>query len=126
VRTVLDIILKDNSYENFYIIGKSLGTIAMSSELSRDIFKEAKAVWLTPLIQRDDVFDAMLSCNNNGLCFIGDKDPYYTEKRFNLLANNPKIVARLIPNVNHSLEYENNTVESIEILKSVIHDIKNF
>ena len=126
VRTVLDIILKDTSYENFYIIGKSLGTIAMSSELSRDIFKEAKAVWLTPLIQRDDVFDAMVSSTNRGLCFIGDNDHCYIEERFNQLANNPKIVARLIPNVNHSLEYENNTVESIEVLKSVIDDIKNF
>ncbi|KAA0966230.1 alpha/beta hydrolase [Sporosarcina sp. ANT_H38] len=126
VRTVLDIFLKDTSYENFYIIGKSLGTIAMSSELCRDIFREAKAVWLTPLIQRDDVFDAMVSSNNRGLCFIGDNDSYYIEKRFNQIAINPEIVSRLIPNVNHSLEYENNTIESIEVLKSVIEDIRNF
>lgn len=126
VRTVLDIVLQKTSYENFYIIGKSLGTIAMSSELSRDIFEEAKAVWLTPLIQRDDVFDAMVSSTNRGLCFIGDNDQCYIEERFNQLANNPKIVARLIPNVDHGLEYENNTVESIEVLKSVIADIKNF
>ena len=126
VRTVIDTVLKETSYENFYIIGKSLGTIAMSSELRRDIFEEAKAVWLTPLIQRDDVFDAMVSSTNSGLCFIGDNDHCYTEERFNQLANNPKIVARLIPNVNHSLEYENNTVESIEVLKSVIDDINNF
>ena len=126
VRTVLDTFLKATSYEKFYIIGKSLGTIAMSSELSGDIFKEAKAVWLTPLIQRDDVFDAMVSSNNKGLCFIGDNDHCYIEERFNQLENNPKIVARLIPNVNHSLEYENNTVDSIEVLKSVIDDINNF
>lgn len=126
VRTVLDTVLKGISYENFYIIGKSLGTIAMSSELSRDIFGKAKAVWLTPLIQRNDVFDAMVSSTNRGLCFIGDNDHYYIEERFNQLENNPKIVARLIPNVNHSLEYENNTVESIEVLRSVIEDINNF
>ena len=58
--------------------------------------------------------------------FHRDNDHCYIEERVNQLANNPKIVARVIPNVDHSLEYENNTVESIEVLKSVIDDIKNF
>jgi hypothetical protein len=126
VRTVLDKALNDTSYENYYIIGKSLGTIAMSSELSREIFSEAKAVWLTPLIQRDDVFDSMVRSKNRGLCFIGDNDHCYIEERYNQLLNNSNIVSRLYPNVNHSMEYDNNAVESIDVLKSVINDIRQF
>jgi len=123
VKTVIDKVLKDNSYDNFYIVGKSLGTIAMCSELSRDIFKEAKTVWLTPLLQRDDVFEAMLSSENNGLCFIGDNDPCYIEERYNQLLKNTFIVSRLFPNVNHGMEYDTNTLGSIDVLKSVINDI---
>ena len=126
VRTVFDEVLKDTTYENFYLIGKSLGTIAMSSELSRDIFKEAKVVWLTPLIHRDDVLDAMVNSNNKGLCFIGDNDRCYTKERYNQLMNNPNIVSTLFPDINHSLEYDKDTVRSIEVLKSVINDIERF
>jgi len=126
VKTIIDKVLKDTSYENFYIIGKSLGTIAMCSELKRDIFKEAKSVWLTPLLQRDDVFEAMISSENDGLCFIGDNDRCYIEERYNQLVKNPCIVSRLLPNVNHGMEYDNDPVGSVDVLKTVIHDISQF
>lgn len=126
VRVVIDSVLLGSNYENFYIIGKSLGTIAMSSELTSGIFTEAKAVWLTPLIHRDEVFDAMVESNNEGLCFIGDNDRCYTEERYNKLLNNKNIVSKLYSNVNHSMEYDNDAVGSIEVLKSVIKDIERF
>ncbi|HSO58798.1 MAG TPA: alpha/beta hydrolase [Paenisporosarcina sp.] len=126
VRTVLDKVLTDTSYEKFYFVAKSLGTIAMSSELNRDIFKEAHAIWLTPLLQRDDVFAAMVNSENRGLCIIGDNDRCYVEERFDQLKNKSNLVAKLLPNVNHSLEYDHNMVESIDILKEVIKDIQEF
>jgi len=126
VKAVIDKVLKDTSYENFYIIGKSLGTIAMSSELKRDVFKEAKAIWLTPLLQRDDVFEAMLSSENKGLCFIGDNDRCYIEERYNQLLKKPTIKSRLFKNVNHGMEYENDPVGSVDVLKNVINDINKF
>lgn len=126
VRTVLDKVLTNTSYEKFYFVGKSLGTIAMSSELNRDIFKEAHAIWLTPLLQRDDVFATMVNSENRGLCIIGDNDRCYVEERFNQLKDKPNLVAKLLPNVNHSLEYDHNMVESIDVLKSLIYDIQEF
>lgn len=126
VKTVIDNVLTKYDYENFYIVGKSLGTIAMSSELSRTIFKEAKVIWLTPLIHRSDVFNTMINSDNKGLCFIGDNDRCYTEERYNQLLNNTSIVSKLFPNVNHSMEYDNDTVGSIDLLKRVINDIKHF
>lgn len=126
VKNVLDYILSNKTYENFYFIGKSLGTIAMSSVLNRETFQNAKAIWLTPLIQREDVFHAMVKSENKGLCIIGDKDPCYTEERYLKVVENTNITSRLIPNANHSLEYDENTVKSIELLKSVINDIEQF
>ncbi|WP_419394179.1 alpha/beta hydrolase [Cytobacillus praedii] len=126
VKNVLDYVLSNKSYKNFYLIGKSLGTIAMSSELNRETFKDAKAVWLTPLIQREDVLSAMVRTHNNSLCIIGDKDPCYTEERYSKVIENPHIISKLIPNVNHGLEYDENAVESIDILKSVIAEIEQF
>ena len=126
VKTVIDDVLTNKTYENFYLIGKSLGTIAMSYELKKERFKSAKAIWLTPLIQRNDVLDAMVSSENKSLCVIGDKDSCYSEERFSKVLENPNITSMLIPNVNHSLEYNENPVESIDVLKSVIAEIEQF
>lgn len=126
VRTVLDKVLQENNYENFYLVGKSLGTIAMSSELQRDIFAGAKAIWLTPLLHKDEVFDAMLASKNEGLCIIGDNDRCFIEDRYNRLLKNSTITSKLYPNVNHSMEYDNDPVGSIDVLKSVINDIEHF
>lgn len=126
VKTVLDKVLKENAYENFYLIGKSLGTIALSSELARDEFQNAKAVWLTPLIQRDDVLDAMAGSKNQGLCFIGDQDRCYIEERFKQVENNPNIVSSLIPGADHSLELKEDVLDSIDVLKNVISGIEKF
>jgi hypothetical protein len=126
VKKVIDKAFRDKSYENVYFVGKSLGTIAMSSELKRDIFKDAKAVWLTPLLTKDDVFETMVESNNKGLCFIGDKDRFYIQERYEQLLNNPNIASRLVPDVNHSLQYDTNPVRSIDVLKSIIKEINEF
>lgn len=125
VKTVLDQVLENSSYENFYIVGKSLGTIAMVSEMDRKIFEDAKWVWLTPLIQRDDILEAMIR-SKNGLSFIGDQDRCYTEERHNRLNHNPSITCQLIPGVGHSLEFEGDISKSLDILKDVITEIETF
>jgi hypothetical protein len=126
VNAVLDNVLADKSYDNYYLVAKSLGTLAMSTVLERDGFENTKAIWMTPLIQRDDVLDAMVRSKNEGLCFIGDKDRCYTEERFTKVVENPNITAKLIPNLNHSLEYDENVIESIDALRSIIKDIEQF
>lgn len=123
---IIDQVLEDKDYENFYLIGKSFGTIAMSNELKKDRFKKAKAVWLTPLLKRDDVFSAMKESSGKGLCFIGDQDPHYVENRYKQLEKNPNMIMKLYPKVNHSMEYEEDILKSIDIVKDVMRDVDQF
>ncbi|WP_427137781.1 alpha/beta hydrolase [Psychrobacillus psychrodurans] len=83
-KTVIDKVLESHSYENYIFIGKSIGTIAMSSELNRNIFKLAKGVWLTPLINRTEILNVISETSNKGLCILGDKDKIYSEKRWGI------------------------------------------
>lgn len=126
VKTVLDAVLKDTVYDSFLLIGKSLGTIAISSELNRAAFKDAKIVWLTPLLESEDIFETMLASSNNSLCFIGDKDPHYIEERYNRLKEKHSLAIHLIPNADHSLEYQGDPIGSLDVLKDVLRTIKNF
>jgi hypothetical protein len=125
-KAVVDNVLAENIYDEFYLIGKSIGTIALSSELKRSVFQSAKVVWLTPLLQKDEVFNAMVTSKNKGLCVIGDKDLCYVVERFNQILQNPDMTSKLIPNVNHILEYDDDVFGSIDILRYVITEIDQF
>jgi hypothetical protein len=126
VKQVVDQVLKEHNYDNYVLIGKSLGTIALSSELNREAFSQAKAVWITPLLSHDEVFQSMMTHSNEGLCFIGDQDQFYVEDRYNQLQNRSNIDCTLFPNLPHSLDYEDDPLVSIDVLKSVIRKISLF
>lgn len=126
VDAVIDEVMEGYAYESIYVIGKSIGTTAMGSLLSREAFRDAKAIWLTPLLQRDEVFEAILERPNEGLVVIGDQDQFYTEERFEQLSDLSNLITRLIPDVNHSLEYNDNAVDSIEVLQRVVREMDQF
>jgi hypothetical protein len=126
VNSVLDHILIDQPYEDYTLIGKSLGTIALSSIVNRMAFKNAKIVWLTPLLQLDYVMEMMLFSTQNGLCIIGDEDPCYISEKFEKLKEKENMHTLLIPGTEHSLNYSDRPVDSIDVLKKVITKISNF
>ncbi|WEG12589.1 alpha/beta hydrolase [Pullulanibacillus sp. KACC 23026] len=125
-RKVIDTVLETNFYNNFYFIGKSLGTIALSSLLSKDVFKDAKVIWLTPILNCNEVYEAMIKNKHEGLCFIGDNDHFYTEELFLKLRNNETIQSKLLKGVNHSLDNDDDPIKSIDVLKTIITDIDKF
>jgi hypothetical protein len=126
VQLAIDNAIKNKKYNNYYLVAKSIGTIASSYLLNYTLFKDAKVVWLTPLLQREDVFKSMVNSDNKGLCFIGDKDKCFIVERFEELKNNKNLILKLVDGGNHSLEIDGEAIESIEILKSVISDINEF
>ncbi|WP_233208501.1 MULTISPECIES: alpha/beta fold hydrolase [Planomicrobium] len=126
VAKVIGQVLTEFSYKDFCLIGKSLGTIALASELQRPLFRDAAAIWLTPLIKRPDVFDAMLTLPNRALGFIGDEDRVYDAERWNEIKTNPQMTLRLVPGTEHSLEIPGKTLASIDIMKDIMAEIEKF
>jgi hypothetical protein len=126
IQLVIDKATKNKEYDNCYLVAKSIGTITLSYLLSNLMFKDAKIVWLTPLLQRDDVFKAMLKSNNKGLCIIGDKDSCFIEERMEKLKKNYSLKIKVVEGGDHSLELNEEPLESINVLKRVILDISDF
>ncbi|AYA76128.1 alpha/beta hydrolase [Bacillus sp. Y1] len=126
VQLVIDHAIKNKNYNNYYIVAKSVGTIALSNLLNHTMFKEAKVVWLTPLLQKDVVFNAMVNSDHKGLCMIGDKDSCFIVERFESLKNNSNLLLKVINGGNHSLELDEDPIKSIDLLKSVMIDISEF
>ncbi|WP_315635108.1 hypothetical protein [Rossellomorea yichunensis] len=107
-------------------MAKSFGTIALSNELARKSFQNAKLIWLTPLLKEDEVFQAMLGSEQEGLYIIGDADRHYEEARFNELKSNHRLHMHLIKGANHSLEHDFHVLDSISIHKQILTNIKAF
>lgn len=126
VRLVINEVLKGGSYQEFYLIGKSLGTIAMGNEMKRPEFSEAKAIWVTPLLNQQDVINTMVNSENPAQCYIGDKDRYYSPGAYELLKTNPNLESTLLPGINHRLDCATDPLKSIDALKQIIAGIKNF
>ena len=126
VQRAIDNAIKNKEYRNYYIVAKSIGTIALSYLQQNTTFDNAKLIWLTPLLQRDDVFNAMFSSNKKGLCLIGDKDTCFIEDRYEKLKTNQHLQFKLVEGANHSLELDGEPIESIETVKSVISAINDF
>ena len=127
VNAVIDQVINNtHSYQNYTLIGKSIGTIALSSLIHREEFTNANVFWLTPLLQLDIVFDKMLRSPQRGLIVIGEEDPCYIKSKFEQLDNQEKLASILIPGTDHSLNYADKPIESIDVLKRVIAAINEF
>ncbi|HEY4554086.1 MAG TPA: alpha/beta hydrolase [Bacillaceae bacterium] len=116
----------NDDYSQYTFIAKSIGTIALTYLLQKPNFQSANAVWLTPLLKREDVYNALMKNDNHGVCIIGDKDPHYITTRFEAILNNKSLRAILINDADHSLEVQKDLLKSIEILKEVITKLNEF
>ncbi|WP_078548524.1 alpha/beta hydrolase [Litchfieldia alkalitelluris] len=126
IQSVIDHIVQHQNYQNYMIIAKSLGTIALPYLLETSIFHSAKIIWLTPLLQKTDVSESLLRTNNAGLCIIGDQDPCYIKETFDSLKENQFLDLQLIEGADHSLETNTSMITSIDILKKYVRLIEEF
>ncbi|WP_455661384.1 alpha/beta hydrolase [Pradoshia sp.] len=126
VNAVLDYILSEKDYKRCVILAKSIGTLCVESILKRGHIREAKAIWVTPLLEKKQVLNALAQSKHESLCIIGDQDPNYTPEGFKRISENPLVTARLILHMDHGLEHEGHILESIDMLKSIMQDMKDF
>lgn len=90
------------------------------------MLKDAKVVWLTPILQNDEVFNAMFNSDKKGICIIGDNDICFIVERFEELKTNNNLLLKVVEGGNHNLELDQQPIKSIDLVKSVISDINNF
>ena len=126
VSAVLDRVLPDKGYRQYILLAKSIGTLSMESILGKNDAHETKAIWVTPLLKEERVADLLADSRQQTLCIIGEKDPHYRPEQFERIKQNPFVTTRLISDMHHGLEREGHILESIDMLKSIMMDIRDF
>lgn len=127
VQAVVEEILTDTSYEQCFLLSKSIGTIPMAMEWKhKNFIRHPFGIWLTPLLKEDLVFETLLKTELPSLCIIGDKDHHYIDERVDLLSHNQLVTTVIIPGAEHSLEIQGDVSASIDAIKIIMQSVQEF
>jgi hypothetical protein len=127
VKAVVDVVLKNTVYKQCFYLSKSIGTIPMAMEWTqKNLVHNAFGIWLTPLLNEDKVYSALLNTELPSLCVIGNQDHHFNGERLSSLKNNHLVSTVVIPKADHSLEIKGDILATIEAVKEVIFGMQEF
>jgi hypothetical protein len=101
------------------VVAKSLGSAAAPLVSERGL----SAVWLTPLLIRPDVVDALAAAPAPALAIGSRDDPTWGEGE---LPDNAALEVLDLPGLDHSLQIEGDPLASIDVLRTVTERIGAF
>lgn len=123
IKTVLSI----QDFERVILVGKSIGTLAIGEILTADNqFENAEIVWLTPLFKNEELLQQVLKIDNRSLFIIGTEDPSYNNDTFAKILENDNVDSLIVEGADHSIDIENNIIESIDQSKEILLKIMRF
>jgi predicted alpha/beta hydrolase len=120
--------LERREYDELLLVGKSLGTAAITGLLLEGSLNQiaTRVAWLTPLLAIDDFRARFARIDVPSLVVIGTSDSHFDEANFNELLSQPNLTGRVIPGGDHSLDIPGNTQASIAALETAIQAIASF
>ena len=118
--------LAQRAYKEITVIGKSIGTLGMMQLLAHEWdLIEAKALWLTPLLKREQLRHVLRHHTGNSLTIIGSADPHYDAKWISEMRLAPVHQLLVVDDANHSVEVTD-TLKSVEIMGQVMRRMQDF
>lgn len=99
-------------YEHILFISKSLGTV-VAGQLSKEYTWDIQNIFLTPLKETIPYMG-----NSKDVTISGDHDPMMASDDLQWIQKQP-ITSYIYPNANHSLEVEDDPIQSIAYLQQV-------
>lgn len=113
-------------YRRIVLIGKSLGTRAMTHLLAQGIEREVWNVWLTPLINAPEVREAIEAHPGRSFVAIGTADFAYDAAYLDRLRESGKAEVVTVAGADHGLDIEGDIAGSIRALGEVIARLDAF
>jgi hypothetical protein len=126
VSAATNAVLDRASYDRVTVIGKSLGTLAMTHVFDIEPrLRGAGAVWLTPLLADRRLHAHRASPDRASLIVMGTRDPQYDADHLARLraAGHRTLV---LENANHSLGVEGDLVRTLEMLQKTVEAVGEF
>ncbi len=127
VEAALRFVTEVEKQEVVCLIGKSLGTLALGHLLeTHKELRDAKTIWLTPLIKNPELMEQMLSYMKDAVLVIGTKDSHYDSDIIDRLNISTQLSGIIIDGANHSLEIEGDVTRSLRVLMQIVTILQQF
>lgn len=108
----------ERSYDRIVLVGKSLGTLALTDLLTGPVAgADVGCVWLTPLLNDDGLRHAAQALRPPSLTVIGSADPLYDRSLLDELATATGGRALVVDGADHSLEIAGSLAATLEALR---------
>jgi len=109
------------------LAGKSIGTLALGHLLeTHENLRNAKTIWLTPLIKNPELMEQMLTYMKDAIMVIGTSDSQYDLDLIDRLNANTFLGGIVVYGANHSLEIEGDVTKSLRVLMQIVTIIQQF
>lgn len=120
-------VLKERSYRDITLIGKSLGTRAMGHLLTtEDSLKHARAIWLTPVLRSEGLRSQIKEWGQPSLFVIGTADPHYNQAHLDEIRESTGSDILIIEGADHSLEIGSDIFKSLGAMEKVIRAVQAY
>ena len=120
-------VLRERSYQEITLIGKSIGTRAMGHLITTvDQFRSARVIWLTPLLGNERLRSQICEGGQQSLIVIGTNDPQYDQAHLEEVRKATGGETLVVDGADHSLEIKGNVMQSLKALEKVISAIQAF
>lgn len=126
-RAALQAGMAQRDYSHLMLIGKSIGTLAMSILLlNQPELRRRVTLWLTPLFRLPLVEQATQQLTAPALFVGGTADNTFDAGRLQHLQTVIPAQALVFENANHSLEVEGQLTRSLEIMQELVISLSTF
>lgn len=120
-------VLRERSYREITLIGKSIGTRAMGHLITtNDQFRSARVIWLTPLLGNERLRSQICKGGRHSLIVIGTNDHQYDQNHLEEVKKATGGESLIIDGADHSLEIKGSVMQSLKALERVISTIQAF
>jgi len=127
VESAFNVITEEENQKVVCLTGKSLGTIALGHLLeTHEELRDAKTIWLTPLIKNPQLLEQMLKYMKDAVLVIGTEDPQYDRDTVDRLNASTQLSGIIIDGANHSLEIEGDVTQSLRVLMQIVAILQQF
>lgn len=127
VEAALKFVTKEENQKVVCLTGKSLGTLALGHLLEKhENLRDAKTIWLTPLIKNPELMEQMLSYMKDAIMVIGTSDSQYDIEIIDRLNANTLLGGIVVDGADHSLEIQGDVTKSLRVLMQIVTIIQQF
>lgn len=117
----LKMITNEKNQRVVCLAGKSLGTLVLGHLLeTHENLRDAKTIWLTPLIKNPQLLEQMLAYMREAVLVIGTNDSHYDRDIIDRLNASTQLSGIVIDGADHSLEIEGRITDSLRVLTQIV------